>query len=231
MVFLCMICMADDEGRIEGNHETVAHFGGWGDLSADLDESSRGFSIDSRRVANALADLYETGRIIIYEVEGNSYIQIVNWRKHQKIDHVTPSIKPPPPAPPAKSREHSSKPREHSPNSREVSRNVAPDLDLDLGGSQCSKDISHESNSHDSNFIDSIASDSVREFASSVPSRSDATTGRAARDVIAQNRNSLDVVMARQGKVLVLRPAGEAAGALNGGESHHGSSPSLKTIQ
>lgn len=47
-------------------------------------------SRDSRdtlaRVERGLANLSEAGRIIRYEVEGYQYLEIVNWRKHQRID-------------------------------------------------------------------------------------------------------------------------------------------------
>lgn len=47
-------------------------------------------SRDSRdtlaRVERGLANLSEAGRIIRYEVDGYQYLEIVNWRKHQRID-------------------------------------------------------------------------------------------------------------------------------------------------
>jgi hypothetical protein len=61
-----------------------------------------------------------------YEVNGSHYLEIVNWLKHQKIDHKTPSKLPAfengTPTDFAKAREDFAKSRE----------TVAPDLDLDL---------------------------------------------------------------------------------------------------
>jgi hypothetical protein len=75
--------MCDDDGRIEGNHETVTRFGG--------------FREDSREIASALDELRSLRRVVLYEVEGNPFIHLPLFVKHQKIDRPTPSKLPPPP--------------------------------------------------------------------------------------------------------------------------------------
>lgn len=80
LVFLCLWSMADDEGRIEGDALTVWRFGA--------------FREDSREIANALDALRGTQRVRLYEVDGNPYIEVVNFTKHQKIDHAKASKLP-----------------------------------------------------------------------------------------------------------------------------------------
>jgi hypothetical protein len=82
LVFLCLWSMADDEGRIEGDADTVWRFGS--------------FREDSREVAKALAALQRLSRIVLYEVDGNPYILVCNFLKHQRIDHASRSKLPPP---------------------------------------------------------------------------------------------------------------------------------------
>jgi hypothetical protein len=82
MVFICLWSMADDEGRLEGDAETVRRFGS--------------FREDSREVASALATLAKLSRIVIYEVEGNPYIAIRHFNRHQKIDKPSQSKLPDP---------------------------------------------------------------------------------------------------------------------------------------
>ena len=110
--FLCLWSMADDEGRLEGDAIAVWRFGS--------------FREDSREVAKALGTLASIGRILIYEVEGNPYMQVVHFNRHQRIDHPTKSKYP----------EYSNGHdlfSDGSKNPREDSRKLAPDLDLDLG--------------------------------------------------------------------------------------------------
>lgn len=110
-VFLCLISMADDEGRLEGSALAVWRFGS--------------FREDSREVASALEVLRGTGRVLLYEVEGNPYVQVANFTKHQRIDHPSKSKYP-------AYTNGSGLLAEDSRVLREDSRIVAPDLDLDL---------------------------------------------------------------------------------------------------
>lgn len=74
---------ADDEGRLRGNeaylHGTLFPYdpGSW--------------------FADALQQLIQTGRAVLYAADGGSYIYLPKLAKHQKFDHPTPSKLPPPP--------------------------------------------------------------------------------------------------------------------------------------
>lgn len=84
LVFLCAISMADDEGRIEGDAETIWHFG---------------FPRESvEDVTKALRTLVECSRIVLYKgPEGVPIMAIPTFRKHQRVDRPYPSKLPPPP--------------------------------------------------------------------------------------------------------------------------------------
>lgn len=85
LVFLCLISMSDDEGRIEGDAETVWHFG---------------FPRESvEDVTKALRTLQECSRIVLYRgPEGIPVMAIPTFRKHQRIDKPSTSKLPAPPA-------------------------------------------------------------------------------------------------------------------------------------
>lgn len=86
LVFLCLIGMADDEGRIEGDAETVWHFG---------------FPRQSiEEVAAALRTLVAAARVVAYSAkDGTPLMALPNFTKHQRIDKPTRSrIEPPPDA-------------------------------------------------------------------------------------------------------------------------------------
>ncbi len=111
-VFICLWSMSDDEGRLEGDAMAVWRFGS--------------FREDSREVASALETLRELSRVVLYEVEGNPYIQIVNFTKHQRIDHPSKSKYP------EYTNGHDLL-QEHSRGLLEASRKLPPDLDLGAG--------------------------------------------------------------------------------------------------
>lgn len=79
-VFICLWSMADDEGRLEGDALAVWRFGS--------------FREDSREIASSLETLCGLGRVVLYEAEGNPYVQVVNFNKHQRIDHPSKSKYP-----------------------------------------------------------------------------------------------------------------------------------------
>lgn len=88
MTFLGLIsAMADDEGRCKGDVRLVKA-SIW-----PLDDD-----VTVKTIAAHLSQLCTAGRIVLYEVEGARYIQIVNWKKHQRIDKPRPSELPAPPA-------------------------------------------------------------------------------------------------------------------------------------
>lgn len=84
LVFLCLISMADDEGRIEGDAETVWHFG---------------FPRESvEDVTSALRTLVECSRIVLYRGDdGVPVVAIPTFRRHQRVDRPYPSKLPAPP--------------------------------------------------------------------------------------------------------------------------------------
>lgn len=96
-LFVSLIVLADDYGRVRGNPGWVQAHVWW----------ARG---ESPRVADVLSELEAAGRVIgnpqgsvdkpglitRYEVAGQSYIQITGWAKHQRIDNAGSSIIPPP---------------------------------------------------------------------------------------------------------------------------------------
>lgn len=78
LVYLCLWSMADDEGRLEGDADTVKHFG----FPRE----------DSENVRGALANLREQGRIVCYEgSDGIPLIHLPTFAKHQRIDKPSPS--------------------------------------------------------------------------------------------------------------------------------------------
>lgn len=85
LVYVCLWSMADDEGRIEADAETVWHFG--------FPREDRG------EVAKALRVLAESSRIVLYRgANGSECIAIPRWGVHQKIDKPSRSKIEAPPA-------------------------------------------------------------------------------------------------------------------------------------
>lgn len=75
----------DDEGRAKDNVKLIKA-AVW-----PLDD------VSFEDVEADLAELAERGRIVRYEVDGRRYLEVVNWRAHQKINRPSPSKFPPPP--------------------------------------------------------------------------------------------------------------------------------------
>jgi hypothetical protein len=118
LVYVCLWSMADDEGRIEADAETVWHFGFPREKPEDI--------------AKALRVLAEASRIVLYlGSNGSELISIPRWSFHQKIDKPTRSkIEAPPEV-----TTDSTTPREDSTNPRESST-TDRDMDMDLEGDQ-----------------------------------------------------------------------------------------------
>jgi hypothetical protein len=79
-----LITNADDEGRMRGEARMLART--LFPYDDDLQD----------RAEELLAELERVDFIRRYKVDGCHYLQIVNWRKHQKIDKPKPSKLPPP---------------------------------------------------------------------------------------------------------------------------------------
>lgn len=104
LLFLGLLNLADDAGRLRGHPALIR-----GAL----------FPYDDLTVAQVdgwLEELADSGRIQRYRVDGEAYVWIRNFAKHQKIDHATPSKMP---APPEESRELS---RESANSSRGLAK-------------------------------------------------------------------------------------------------------------
>lgn len=83
LVYVCLWSMADDEGRIEGDAETVWHFG----FPREKPEA----------IAKALRALAECSRVVPYTGgEDQKYLFIPRFSLHQRIDHPTRSKLPAP---------------------------------------------------------------------------------------------------------------------------------------
>lgn len=104
LTFIQLWTIVDDDGRARAASRMLAS------LLFPYDDDAPGL------VESWLRELQSHGFIERYIVDGSSYLQVVNWRKHQKIDHPSSSKLPAPPTEFAKP--------------REPSRNLAPDLDL-----------------------------------------------------------------------------------------------------
>jgi hypothetical protein len=82
LLFIEMWTLADDSGRIRGNSRMLAS------LLFPYDEDAPGL------IVNWLSELEKEGCIIPYKVDGQSYYEIINFLKHQKIDKPTPTKLP-----------------------------------------------------------------------------------------------------------------------------------------
>jgi hypothetical protein len=90
LTFIRLWLAADDAGRLrEGVH-------GMGYTLYPGDEESQ------RGVAAWLAELEREHCIERYTVDGGNYMRVVNWRRHQKIYHPTPSRLPARPSGPTR---------------------------------------------------------------------------------------------------------------------------------
>lgn len=89
LIFVGLITQADDEGRLNG-HPAIISSMLFPYRTVNLDDVMDAMSEIERRMRN----------IIFYQVEGQMYIQFINWLKHQTLreDRCTKSIFPPPTA-------------------------------------------------------------------------------------------------------------------------------------
>lgn len=86
LLFIGLFSNADDEGRLPGHPNYVKS------LIFPYDND-----ITPQNVEAMLNDLNSKGFILTYMVNGQRYIQVVNFLKYQKINRPTPSKIPPPP--------------------------------------------------------------------------------------------------------------------------------------
>lgn len=86
LLFIGLFSNADDEGRLPGHPNYIKS------LIFPYDND-----ITPQNVETMLNDLNSKGLILTYMVNGQRYIQVVNFLKYQKINRPTPSKIPPPP--------------------------------------------------------------------------------------------------------------------------------------
>ena len=77
--FILLWTLADDSGRLRGNSRMLASLLYPYDLDA------------GKLIDKWLADLEQEKCLVRYAIEGDTYIQICNWLKHQKIDKPSAS--------------------------------------------------------------------------------------------------------------------------------------------
>lgn len=83
LCFVMLWTLADDAGRLRGNSRMLAS------LLYPYDDDA------SDQMVGWLDELADEGCIRRYQVNGDSYIQILNWDVHQKIDRPSASKIPP----------------------------------------------------------------------------------------------------------------------------------------
>lgn len=82
LCFIMLWTIADDAGRLRGNSRMLAS------LLYPYDDDAK------NKIDAWLTQLSSEGCIARYEVDGTSYLQILNWLDHQKIDKPSPSKLP-----------------------------------------------------------------------------------------------------------------------------------------
>lgn len=105
LAFLALITLADDEGRLRTDPDHLC--------AIALRQCT------PAEVASQIERMAELGMVIAYRALGRSYIQLSNWKAHQRVDHPAPSRLPAPDDPEASPALFASP--------REDSRNLAPD--------------------------------------------------------------------------------------------------------
>ena len=84
LCFILLFTLADDSGRLRGNSRMLAS------LLYPYDDDAR------KHIDSWLNELSKEGCIVKYESDGDQYIELSQWSKHQKIDKPTASKIPPP---------------------------------------------------------------------------------------------------------------------------------------
>lgn len=109
LLFIMLWTIADDSGRARASSRMLAS------LLFPYDDDA------ALRIPEWLMELERQNCVTVYEIDGNTYLQIEKWASHQRIDRPTPSRISPAPSKP-KPRERSRKPRDNAPNARDNSQ-------------------------------------------------------------------------------------------------------------
>ena len=89
LLFIGLWNFADDDGRMEYSPTRI---------------KLQILPADSCDISELLGEIRGKHRVVVYEVDGKEYLQVVNFTKHQKVDKRTPSKYPEQQAKPAESR-------------------------------------------------------------------------------------------------------------------------------
>lgn len=130
LLYILIWTIADDSGRARAASRMLAS------LLYPYDDDAPGL------IGTWLDELERGGCIRRYEVEGSTYLEVLNWLKHQKIDRPSPSRLPP-------FTESSPKHRGRSPKPRESSRG----LDADLGSGTVDPGVRTKDHSDDDGVV------------------------------------------------------------------------------
>ena len=84
LLFILLWTVADDAGRLRGNSRMLAS------LLFPYDDDAR------KLIDKWIDELVNEKSILVYQVDGHTYVQICNWLIHQKIDKPSASKLPPP---------------------------------------------------------------------------------------------------------------------------------------
>lgn len=119
-LFVSMITLADDQGNLHANPDLLSAEVFW----------ARG---EPRDVRSLLTELEVAGLIRFYRVRGQSYVQLLGWSKHQKVDHPGRPIVP---GPEQADQDQTGKTKEEqhtrrAMDSRDPRETLAPDQDQD----------------------------------------------------------------------------------------------------
>lgn len=79
LLWIWLITQADDEGRLHGDENHVA---------------TRFHRLSRGQVKDAFKAMRQARMLETYEVQGQPYVQIINWHKHQRINRPTNSTLP-----------------------------------------------------------------------------------------------------------------------------------------
>jgi hypothetical protein len=121
LLFIMLWTVADDFGRSRASSRMLAS------LLFPYDDDA------AERIPGWLKELEREKCVRVYEVDGNTYLQIEKWSEHQRIDHPSKSKFPNPPEKIVKPREKVRNPRS---GPRKGKDQGPEDQGLDLGGGE-----------------------------------------------------------------------------------------------
>jgi len=86
---VALLLLADDHGRGRAGIGFLTAQVWQGDMDRDLASASR-------KTRESLATLSRIGFVNLYEVRGQSYYAVANWKRHQRVDKPGKPVVPPP---------------------------------------------------------------------------------------------------------------------------------------